>query len=121
MAAGVQSAINSVTTMLLVPVMVSVLLLGDDPESAWVTRLSLVPPFSPILMPTRIALDVTPLWQIGVSAAVTIVAITAVAFAGRVYSGAVLRTGSRVRRADACVRCDLGRCDRGVSADLQSG
>jgi ABC-2 type transport system permease protein len=98
----VQSAINPVTTMLVVPFVLSVFLLGDDPESTWVTGLSLVPPFSPILMPARIALDVAPLWQIGVSAAVTLVGIAAViALAGRVYSGAVLRTGSRVKLADA--------------------
>ncbi|HZA15410.1 MAG TPA: ABC transporter permease [Pseudonocardiaceae bacterium] len=97
-----QSVINPALTILIVPFVLSVFLLGDDPESTLVTVLSLVPPFSPILMPARIALDVVPLWQIGVSAAVTIVAITAVvATAGRVYAGAVLRTGSRVKLADA--------------------
>ncbi len=98
----VQSAINPVMTVLVVPFVLSVFLLGDDPESPLVIGLSLVPPFSPILMPARIALDVAPLWQIGAAAAVTIIAITAVvAFAGRVYAGAVLRTGSRVTLADA--------------------
>jgi ABC-2 type transport system permease protein len=98
----VQSAINPVMIVLVVPFMLSVFLLGDDPESPLVTGLSLVPPFSPILMPARIALDVVPLWQIGVSAAVIIITIIAVvAFAGRVYAGAVLRTGSRVTLAAA--------------------
>ncbi|MGH3777197.1 MAG: ABC transporter permease [Pseudonocardiaceae bacterium] len=97
-----QSVINPALTLLIVPFVLNVFLFGDDPESTLVTVLSLVPPFSPILMPARIALDVAPLWQIGVSAAVTIVAITAVvAIAGRVYAGAVLRTGSRVKLADA--------------------
>ncbi|MGH3786634.1 MAG: ABC transporter permease [Pseudonocardiaceae bacterium] len=97
-----QSVMNPALTVLVVPFVLSVFLLGDDPESTLVTALSLVPPFSPILMPARITLDVVPLWQIGVSAAVTIVAIIAViALAGRVYVGAVLRTGSRVKLADA--------------------
>lgn len=97
-----QSVINPTLTVLIVPFVLSVFLLGDDPESTLVSVLSLIPPFSPILMPARIVLDVVPLWQIGVSAAVTIVAITAViALAGRVYAGAVLRTGSRVKLADA--------------------
>lgn len=73
-----------------------------ESASTLVTWLSLVPPCSPILMPARIALDVVPLWQIGVSAAVTVVAIIAViVLAGRFYAGAVLRTGSRVKLADA--------------------
>ncbi len=98
----VQSAINPVLTVLVVLFVLSVFLLGDDPESPLVIGLSLVPPFSPILMPARIALDVAPLWQVGAAAAVTIIAITAVvAIAGRVYAGAVLRTGSRVTLADA--------------------
>lgn len=97
-----QSVLNPALTVLIVPFVLSVFLLGDDPESTLVTWLSLVPPFSPILMPARIALDVVPLWQIGVSAAVTVVAIIAViVLAGRFYAGAVLRTGSRVKLADA--------------------
>ncbi len=100
-----QSVINPALTILIVSFVLSVFLLGDDPESTLVTGLSLVPPFSPILMPARIALDVAPLWQIGASAAMTIVAITAlVAIAGRVYVGAVLRTGSRVSSPTRC-RC----------------
>lgn len=97
-----QSVLNPALTVLIIPFMLSMFLLGDDSTSTVVSVLSLIPPFAPILMPARIVLDAVPLWQIGVSAALTILAITAVvALAGRVYAGAVLRTGSRIKLTDA--------------------
>lgn len=55
-----QSVINPALTILIVPFVLSVFLLGDDPESPLVTGLSLIPPFSPILMPARIARTTRP-------------------------------------------------------------
>jgi ABC-2 type transport system permease protein len=97
-----QSVLNPALTGLIVPFVLSMFLLGDDAQSRLVSVLSLIPPFSPILMPARIVLAAVPLWQIAAAAVLTIIGITAaIALAGRVYAGAVLRTGSRVKLTDA--------------------
>jgi ABC-2 type transport system permease protein len=64
--------------------------------------LSLIPFFSPTIMPMRIALDAAPLGQVLLSVVLTCLLIAALVwFAGRVYSNAVLRMGSRVRLREA--------------------
>jgi len=64
--------------------------------------LSMIPLFTPTLMPSRIALGVAPLWQIALSVALMIAAIAVVTWlAGRIYRNAVLQTGARVRLLDA--------------------
>ncbi|KAA9375731.1 ABC transporter permease [Microbispora amethystogenes] len=60
--------------------------------------LSLVPPFSSMVMPVRTAATGVPLGEILVAVALMIVAVVGVLlFAARVYQRAVLRTGARVR------------------------
>jgi ABC-2 type transport system permease protein len=67
-----------------------------------VTILTLLPPSAPIAIPIRAALGSIEPWEIGLSAVITIVTIVAVLWAGaRVYSGAVLQVGSRMRLGDA--------------------
>jgi ABC-2 type transport system permease protein len=64
--------------------------------------LSLIPLFTPLLMPMRIAAGAAPWYDIVL--ALVIVAVTIVLIArlsGRIYNALVLRRGSRVRWADA--------------------
>lgn len=69
------------------------------------TVASLIPPFSPVLMPIRIAAGDVPLWQGVLAVALTLGAIAGVAWLGaRVYANSVLRFGARIRVRDALRR-----------------
>ncbi|WP_017973153.1 ABC transporter permease [Actinopolyspora halophila] len=97
-----QSVITPVIMMLVVPFVVGVSVLPNDPEGTLGTVLSLIPGFSPILMPMRLALGSVPLWQGTLSVVLSLVASAAVLWlGGRIYSNAILRTGARVRLKDA--------------------
>lgn len=69
----------------------------DSPESTMTMVLSFVPVSAPFAMPARLALTAVPAWQV-VAAALLMVATVGVlvGIAGRVYTGALLRTGSRI-------------------------
>jgi ABC-2 type transport system permease protein len=96
-----QNAIVPLNLLILVSFFVSI---GStqDPGSTLARIASLVPFSSPLAIPLRITLgSATPL-EIAVSL-ILLVGSTAllIPFAGRVYAGAVLRTGSRVKLRDA--------------------
>jgi ABC-2 type transport system permease protein len=94
------------TLILPVVVMVPGFLLGqiaqEQPDSLVVVIASLVPLWSPMVMPTRVALGPVPFWQ-PILAVVLIVAFTylVIRAAARVYRGAVLRLGAKVKVRDA--------------------
>jgi len=74
----------------------------SDPTNPLIVVLSIVPPFSPILMTLRIAYGVAPLWQVLVAMALTIAAIVGTTWvAGRTYANSAMRFGARVRFLDA--------------------
>jgi ABC-2 type transport system permease protein len=89
----------------------SVLLLGsfflgiaalNSPDSGFVHVASLVPPFSTMVMPIRWAAGDAPLWEVGLAILLMLIAIVLlVRLAGRIYAGAVLRSGPRVKLRDA--------------------
>jgi ABC-2 type transport system permease protein len=57
---------------------------------------------APLVMPIRIARGEVALWEVALALALTAAAIYAlVRLGGRVYAGAVLRTGAKVRLRDA--------------------
>jgi ABC-2 type transport system permease protein len=63
---------------------------------------SLLPPFAPILMAVRMADTDVPLWQPVLAAALIVASIVGLTWlAGRVYTNAALRLGTRVRFMDA--------------------
>lgn len=100
-----QEEVQNVTTPL------SVLLLGsfflaiaalNSPDTTLVRVASIVPPFSTMVMPIRWAAGDAPLWELLLAVALMLVAVVAlVRFAGRVYAGAVLRSGPRVKLGEA--------------------
>lgn len=90
------------TTLLLVGYWASLLAVTADPEGAWARLVSYFPVTAPFAMPGRVALGVAPWWEPVAAAALTLVAIAGlVVFAGRVYAGAILRTGATVKVWDA--------------------
>lgn len=93
-----QSVVTPISTVIIVAFVVGINLLIQDPSGTAVTVLSLLPPFAPILMPGRMAIGVAPLWQVLLAVFLALVAVAAITWlGGKIYSNAVLRTGSRVK------------------------
>jgi len=69
-----------------------------NPDGLAARLLSLVPSVAPIAFPARIALDAAAPWEIALGLAVMVAAIYGViAAAARIYRGALLQSGARVR------------------------
>ncbi len=101
-----QEELNSVVTplifVLLIPFILVVNLLPNDPRNPLAAVLSFVPFFSQTVMPARYALGVAPLWEVAVAAVIALVAIVVVVrVAARVYENSILRTGARVGLVEA--------------------
>ncbi len=88
--------------MLMLPGYFFSLLASGDPELATVRLFSLIPPTSPMVMPIRSSVTPVPAWEIALSIGLIMVAIyVMIRFGGRVYRGAVLQIGAKVRIRDA--------------------
>ncbi|WP_200941803.1 ABC transporter permease [Angustibacter sp. Root456] len=88
--------------IIIVPYVIAVSILPSQPDSKLAHVLSLVPVFSPTLMPVRIALGVVPTWELAFTVALGLaVTVGFVWITGRVYGNSVMRTGARVRLGDA--------------------
>jgi ABC-2 type transport system permease protein len=73
---------------------------GGDSTLAKVS--SFLPPVAPLVMPVRIAGGDAALWEIALSLVIMLVSTVAVVvLASRLYEGAILRTGARVKLRDA--------------------
>lgn len=69
-----------------------------QPGGAFARVLSLIPPFSSMVMPVRMTTGDVPIWEIALSAVLMAAATVGVLLAGaRVYERAVIRTGARVK------------------------
>jgi ABC-2 type transport system permease protein len=82
-----------------VPVWLSfsmIVLISTDPDSKWVVLASLFPPCTPIVMFLRMGSQMPPAWQIWLSIAIMLVAISAMIwFAARLYRIGILMYGKR--------------------------
>lgn len=97
----VQSVVTPVTMVLTIGYVIGFVMLRN-PDSTTATILSLVPLFSPILMPGRIAVGVAPMWHIGLAILLTIGAIALFTWIGsKIYRNAVLHTGGRMKLTEA--------------------
>jgi ABC-2 type transport system permease protein len=98
----VASVVTPVMMFLIVGYVLGVSLLPTSPDNPLVMALSLIPMFAPTLMPMRLAMGGVPVWQMIVSVGGIVVLIPVLVFlAGRIYRNAVVRSGARVRLADA--------------------
>ncbi|GAA2825197.1 ABC transporter permease [Crossiella cryophila] len=98
----VGSVVQPVMMAAVLPAVLTFLMLPRSPDSTLLQVLSMIPPFAPIIMPARIAMDVAAGWEIAVSVVLTVAGLFAfIRLAGRIYSSAVLRTGGRVKLRDA--------------------
>lgn len=100
-----QEEVNSVTTplvlLLLVPFFIA-LTSVNSPDGGLAATLSWVPPFSPILMPYQQATGHVGTGLVTLAVVLMLVATALfTAIGGRIYARSVLRSGSRVRLAEA--------------------
>jgi ABC-2 type transport system permease protein len=73
-----------------------ILLISTNPNSFWVVAASLFPPCTPIVMFLRMGSQMPPMWQIGASIALMLLAIAAVLwFSTRLYRIGILMYGKR--------------------------
>lgn len=97
-----QTVLTPVTLTLTIGFVFGFNLLIRDPDGTASTVLSLVPLFSPILMPGRIASGGVAGWEIALAIVLTLAAAASCSWlGGRIYRNAVLRTGGRMKLADA--------------------
>ncbi len=75
---------------------------AESPDSVGALIGSFIPPTAPMVMTVRIANGGVPWWEIALSVALMLAAIYGmVRLAGRIYAGAVLRIGRRVKLKEA--------------------
>lgn len=96
----VGSVISPLTMLIMMAYFVAFFAVSE-PTGTVATVVSLIPPFSSMVMPVRMAAAEVPLWEVGLSMALMVAATLAVlSFGAKVYERAVLRTGARVKLGD---------------------
>jgi ABC-2 type transport system permease protein len=97
-----QSVLTPVTIVLFVGFVVGFTVMMANPDGPLSRTLSVTPLLAPILMPGRIAAGGVAGWEIALAVALTVLAAALLTWVGgRMYSHAVLRTGSRLKLAEA--------------------
>lgn len=100
-----QDDAQSVTLPVLLPLIagyIYVISTISIPENIGTTVLSFIPLTAPVAMPTRIQLGVAPPWQVAISVALMVVTgMVVLKVAAKIYSGGLLRTGTRVTVREA--------------------
>jgi ABC-2 type transport system permease protein len=90
------------TTILLVVGFVIAIQAAGDPTSTLATVTSYIPGLSPLVMPVRMAAGQAAWWEVVLAVVLMLVAIgLTVRLGGRVYAGALLRTGGKIKMREA--------------------
>jgi ABC-2 type transport system permease protein len=80
----------------------SIVVVTGDPDGLIARVMTFIPPAAPMVVPLRTALGVIQPWEILLSVALMVASIWFLFVVGaRVYSGAVLQTGGRIKLRDA--------------------
>ncbi len=89
-------------TLFILPGFFIAQLAATNPDSPIVRFGSLFPPWTPVVMPIRTALGSAQPWEVALSIALVVASIVLLVWIGsRVYKGALLRTGGKVKMRDA--------------------
>lgn len=98
----VQSVVFPILMIMMIPYVLGVGVATTDPTSPLITNLSLVPLFSPFLMPIRIAQGTAEAWEVALAVGLSVAIVPLLVWlAGRIYANAVMRTGARVPLREA--------------------
>jgi ABC-2 type transport system permease protein len=99
-----ESDAQTLTVPVAIPIIIPILFLGpmlDQPDSTLSTVLSILPPFSTVLLPVRIAVTDVPVWQTVLALGLLTVAFMgAIWVAARVYRIGILMTGKKASFGD---------------------
>ncbi len=97
-----QNAAMPVTMTATACYLASILLVTQDPSGVLARVMTLFPPAAPMVVPLRVALGAIEPWEVVLSIALMLASIWVLFVVGaRVYAGAVLQTGSRIKIRDA--------------------
>lgn len=104
-----QEDIGSISTpmilLMMVPLYLAIYLVPSSPDGPATQILTQIPFFAPFMVPMRTAFGGITVGETVLAAALCLIAIPVLTWiAGRVYAGAVLNTGGRVKLADALRR-----------------
>jgi ABC-type Na+ efflux pump, permease component len=92
-----QQDAQSLLFVVLIPLLIPLMMMGvllEAPNSTLSVVLSLIPLFTPILMPMRVALVDVPIWELGLSVALLVLAFMGTIWlAGRIYRVGILSYG----------------------------
>ncbi len=104
-----QEDIGSVTTpmmfMMMIPLYLGIYLVPTSPDGPVTKWLTQIPFFAPFMVPMRTAFGAIEVWEIVLALALCLIAIPAFTWlGGRVYAGAVLNTGGRLKIREALKR-----------------
>jgi ABC-2 type transport system permease protein len=90
------------TTLVLVAAFVVGIQASADPDGTLARVTSLVPGLSPLVMPVRQAAGEVALWEVGLAVVLMLAAIALIVrLGGRIYAGALLRTGGKLKMREA--------------------
>ncbi|HET9210049.1 MAG TPA: ABC transporter permease [Thermoanaerobaculia bacterium] len=90
-----QQAASLAMVFVIIPVMVMYPVI-NDPNSRMATVLSLIPMFTPLLMPLRIAIEMPPVWQLALAYALTVgFVIGMIWICARIYRVGILMYGKK--------------------------
>jgi ABC-2 type transport system permease protein len=90
------------TTLVLVAAFVVGIQASADPDGTLATVTSFVPGLSQMVMPVRQAAGTVPLWEIVLAVVLMLAAIALIVrLGGRIYAGALLRTGGKTKLREA--------------------
>ncbi|MFV0634336.1 ABC transporter permease [Demequina sp.] len=104
-----QEDIGAVTTpmmlLLMGPLYLAIYLVPANPDGTITKVLTQIPFFAPFMVPMRSAFGAIEPWEVGLAIVLCLITIPALTWvAGRVYAGAVLNTGGRMKLGDAFKR-----------------
>lgn len=98
----VQTVVFPILMIMMIPYVLGVSVATTDPTSPLITNLSLIPLFSPFLMPIRIAQGTAEAWEVALAVGLSVAIVPLLVWlAGRIYANAVMRTGARVPLREA--------------------
>ncbi len=96
------NASTPITMIAMISYFIAVFAVVNEPDGVVATIATFLPPSAPFVVPLRAAFDAIPPWQIVLSVLITVAAIWILFSVGaRVYAGAVLKVGGRIKLRDA--------------------